>query len=67
MKIDRAIDVLTAAREQAEEMVSMYRDRVVPQATAEQISAQNQLHEYEAKIVEIDKLLYIAKNTGDLK
>ena len=61
MNIDRAINILTAARKQADEMISMYRDLVIPKATSELVSAQNQLNEYETKIVEIDELLTLVK------
>jgi len=60
MNIDRAIDVLTCAREQAERMVAMYRDEVIPKASAALASAQDQLDEHKAKIVEIDALLAMA-------
>jgi len=61
MNIDRAIDVLTSTREQAESMAALYRNTVIPRASAELVSAQNQLDEYEAKIVEIDALLAMAE------
>ena len=65
MKIDRAIDVLTDARKQAEDMIAMYRDQVIPKASAYLVSSQNQLAEYEAKIAEIDGLLAIAQPKGN--
>jgi len=51
MKIGRAINVLTAAREQAAQMAAMYRDEVIPRDAAALASAQNQLAEFEANML----------------
>lgn len=57
MKYDRVAELLLASREQSEQMVTMYRESVIPKAVAEMNSHETQLREHMARIVEIDALM----------
>lgn len=57
MKFDRVAELLLASREQSEQMVTMYRDSVIPKAAAEMKSYEAQLRDHMARIVEIDALM----------
>lgn len=65
MPMDRAIEVLMNARDQAVQMVKMYADQVIPRAAEALTSAKNQLHEHRSKIIEIDAMLASVEAVAD--
>lgn len=65
MPMDRAIEVLMNARDQAVQMVTMYADHVIPKAAEALTSAKDQLHEHRSRIIEIDAMLASVKAVAD--